>query len=281
MYDTNMKLYPIALQNIITQIRSKNVDVPSSITLNDVASYISEITVDDFLTPLTNAATAAEIVLAKEVYNDSGIKVVGTLEPDAGDIKAGVTIAGIEGTYYGPIQLDSIEITTPATDLEYTYPETFDGTDMVITANYDNLATRTIEDYTIAPSTGLEVADTEVVISFVEGGITKTVSQAITVAAKSLTASASALTTKTGLTTITLEEAVATLEATDFEVLVDDVPLVNETDYTITDPETATVDITFTEAAGLDSTKVITVNITKTNYSFNEGASIAVENLIA
>lgn len=107
MLDTNTKHYPVSLQNIITQIRSKNVDVPSDITFNDVANYIGEITVDDFLPPLgENGAAANEIWVGKKAYNDQGQAITGTLtladltsdaDATAADIAAGST-AYVDGT---------------------------------------------------------------------------------------------------------------------------------------------------------------------------------------
>ena len=75
--------------------------------------------------------------------------------------------------------LASIAITTPPTKTAYTSAgNTFDPTGMVVTATYDDSTTATVTDYTWSPTT--IAASGNVTITYVENGITKTVTQAVT-----------------------------------------------------------------------------------------------------
>jgi hypothetical protein len=83
-------------------------------------------------------------------------------------------------------KLVSIAITTAPSDTSYTAGESFDPTGMVVKATYDDGEAATTLNpgaYTYAPNGALATTDTAVVISYTEGGITKTASQAITVTA--------------------------------------------------------------------------------------------------
>ena len=83
----------------------------------------------------------------------------------------------------GGKKVSSIAVTTAPTKTSYTAGETFDATGMVITATYEDTTTKVVTGYTVAPSGALATTDTEVVISYTEGGATKTATQAITVTA--------------------------------------------------------------------------------------------------
>lgn len=77
----------------------------------------------------------------------------------------------------------SIAVTTAPTKTSYSAGESFDATGMVITATYEDTTTKVVTGYTVTPSGALATTDTEVVISYTEGGATKTATQAITVTA--------------------------------------------------------------------------------------------------
>lgn len=77
--------------------------------------------------------------------------------------------------------LVSIAVTTAPTKTAYKYGETFASTGMVITATYDDNSTRTVSGWSYTPTTALKLTDTTVTISYTEGGVTKTCTQAITV----------------------------------------------------------------------------------------------------
>lgn len=80
----------------------------------------------------------------------------------------------------GGISLSSIAVTTPPTKTSYQVGESFDATGMVVTATYTNGATLVVGGYTVSPQT-MTLGVTEVTVSYTEGGITKTATQAVTV----------------------------------------------------------------------------------------------------
>lgn len=86
----------------------------------------------------------------------------------------------IIGTVVG-IKLTGIAITKAPTKTTYNAGETFDPTGMVVTATYSNSAKLENPAYTVAPSGALTVGTTTVTITYSEGGITKTTTQAISV----------------------------------------------------------------------------------------------------
>lgn len=81
------------------------------------------------------------------------------------------------------ITLSSIAVTSNATKLSYKAGEKFDKTGMVIKATYSDGTSKVITDYTYTPNGELSVKDTVITISYKEGDVTKTVTQAITVKA--------------------------------------------------------------------------------------------------
>lgn len=96
---------------------------------------------------------------------------------------AGVQIVG----KYQSVTLTGLEITTPPTKTDYKPGEIFDPTGMVVTATYSNGAKLENPAYTVAPSGALAVGTTTVTITYSEGGITKTATQAISVTRTVLT----------------------------------------------------------------------------------------------
>ena len=83
--------------------------------------------------------------------------------------------------------LSRIDITTPPTKTTYTVGESFDTAGMVVTATYSDGSTAAVTGYTVSPSAALTTSDTSVMISYTEGGVTKTATQAITVNASTPT----------------------------------------------------------------------------------------------
>lgn len=90
---------------------------------------------------------------------------------------------GMIGGGGGGIKLVSIAITTPPAKTTYTAGETFDPAGMVVEATYSNGATLIATGYAIEPSGPLSDGTTSVTVRYTEGGVTKTVEQAITVTA--------------------------------------------------------------------------------------------------
>ena len=80
-----------------------------------------------------------------------------------------------------PVTLSGISVKTAPDKVNYTEGELFDATGMVIEATYSDSSTAAVTSYTYAPTAALTTADTEVTISYTEGGVTKTCTQAITV----------------------------------------------------------------------------------------------------
>lgn len=80
------------------------------------------------------------------------------------------------------LTLSSIAITTPPTKTAYEAGETFDKTGMVVTATYSDASTDDVTaGCTFSPSAALTTSDDEITVSYTEGGVTKTATQAITV----------------------------------------------------------------------------------------------------
>lgn len=84
--------------------------------------------------------------------------------------------------------LDSIAVTTAPTKTKYTAGETFDPTGMVVTATYSDGTTdgttKEVTGYTFTPNAALTTNDANIIISYTEGSVTKTATQAITVKAR-------------------------------------------------------------------------------------------------
>jgi len=82
------------------------------------------------------------------------------------------------------VTLSAITITKTPTKNTYIAGEKFDTSGMVITATYSDNSTKQITNYTVSPSAELKVGDTQVVITYTENGVTKTIGQKITVLEK-------------------------------------------------------------------------------------------------
>lgn len=81
----------------------------------------------------------------------------------------------------GGIKLSFIAVTTPPTKTAYYVGDTFDPAGMVVKATYTNGAVGTVGGYSCSPSGALTLNDTTITITYTEGGVTKTTTQAITV----------------------------------------------------------------------------------------------------
>ena len=78
--------------------------------------------------------------------------------------------------------LASIEITNPPTKTAYKYGESFTPAGMVVAARYTDGQSRAVTGYTYSPTGALKLSDTTITVSYTEGDVTKTTTQAITVA---------------------------------------------------------------------------------------------------
>ena len=88
---------------------------------------------------------------------------------------------GVKFASSTPATLTGISVKTAPTKVIYTEGESFDKTGMVIEATYSDSTKKDVTGYNYAPTAALTTSDTEVTISFTEGGVTKTCTQAITV----------------------------------------------------------------------------------------------------
>lgn len=79
------------------------------------------------------------------------------------------------------VTLQSINITAAPSKTEYKVGESFDAAGMVVTASYSDESTKAVTNYTYSPEGALALTDETVVVSYTEGGVTKTASQTITV----------------------------------------------------------------------------------------------------
>ena len=77
--------------------------------------------------------------------------------------------------------LESIEITTPPNKTAYFSGETFNPAGMVVTAHYNDGSSAAVSGYTYSPTGALAAGNNTITVSYSEGGVTKTDTQAITV----------------------------------------------------------------------------------------------------
>lgn len=79
------------------------------------------------------------------------------------------------------IALTEIKITQEPTKTTYKVGEKFDKTGMIITATYSDGTTKEVSNYTYSPDIELTLENKEIIITYTEGEVTKTVNQKITV----------------------------------------------------------------------------------------------------
>lgn len=98
-----------------------------------------------------------------------------------GDKQENSTEGGEEQETPTESKLSSIKITTDPSKTEYIVGEAFDSEGMVVTAVYEDGSEKTITGYTVDNGNSLKRSQTSVKISYIEGDITKTTTQRITV----------------------------------------------------------------------------------------------------
>ena len=100
-----------------------------------------------------------------------------TVTTEDGDFTANCTFTIHE------VQLTGISITTPPTKTAYHYGEVFNPSGVKITASYDDGTTEILDDsdYTYSPTTAL-TENMNITFSYTYNGVTKTATQAVTVA---------------------------------------------------------------------------------------------------
>ena len=102
----------------------------------------------------------------------------------------------------GQKTLTGIAITTPPTKTEYNLGESFEPAGMVVTASYEDGTTAEVTDYAVSPAGALTADTTAITVTYTDGGITQTATQAITVTAPA------------GAYTITFDPGVGTVDPT-------------------------------------------------------------------
>ncbi len=115
-----------------------------------------------------------------ESFADSVTVTVGennyTCARDAGGCVAAVVPFTTEARV-----LDGIAVTTAPTKTAYKVGDTFDASGMAVTAAYDDGTSETVTNYTYTPNGALSADDAAITVSYTEGDVTKTATQAITV----------------------------------------------------------------------------------------------------
>lgn len=124
-------------------------------------------------------ATVSPIKLVDyKIHDDvpgiSGWLVEGRIRYDAFCLSQKLDAIGVHAT----ATLSSIAVTTAPTKTQYTNGESFATAGMVITATYDDTSTAVVTEYTCEPTVITKAGN--VTISYTECGVTKTVTQAVT-----------------------------------------------------------------------------------------------------
>ena len=88
---------------------------------------------------------------------------------------AGNVMETVSKDFYVTPTLKRIDVTTQPNKNTYTVGENFDTTGMKITAVYGDNTSKEVTDYTVVDGTNLQLGKTCVIISYTDGGITKTV----------------------------------------------------------------------------------------------------------
>ena len=88
---------------------------------------------------------------------------------------AGNVMETVSKNFYVTPTLKRIDVTTQPNKNTYTVGENFDTTGMKITAVYGDNTSKEVTDYTVVDGTNLQLGKTCVIISYTDGGITKTV----------------------------------------------------------------------------------------------------------
>ena len=82
--------------------------------------------------------------------------------------------------------IKSISVTTVPTKMDYIVGQDFDKTGMIVTASYNDGSSKEVTDYEVIDGSNLAEGKTNVTISYIDNGITKTTTQIITVVKKEL-----------------------------------------------------------------------------------------------
>ena len=174
-----------------TDASSSTSEPATSSTIGKVTMAALNMVGDPFTIPAGTVLVTIVFVAKAGSGGSSSIKVgtdadiIKAVDDSNLDIAAGVdnTPAAItvNAAPPAPVTLSGISVKTAPDKVNYTEGELFDATGMVIEATYSDSSTAAVTSYTYAPTAALTTSDTEVTISYTEGGVTKTCTQAITV----------------------------------------------------------------------------------------------------
>ena len=134
---------------------------------------------------------ASGMVIKATMSDGSTKTVTGWTYSPTGALTANTTAVTISYTENGVTKtttqaitiraLVSIAITTAPTKTAYKYGEKFSSAGMAVTATYNDNSTRVVSGWTDSPTGNLTLSNTSITVSYTEGGVTKTTTQAITV----------------------------------------------------------------------------------------------------
>ena len=219
-----------------------------------------------------STASPYEYSVSATNYNSGNIRYL-----DAGEYRMAVTLNSERylsdkftvNYTAAPKTLDSIAVTTAPAKTTYTAGENFDPTGMVVTATYNDSSTAAVTGYTVTDGNSLTAGKTSVTISYTDGSVTKTCTQAITVNAVTPPAPV----TLTGISVKTAPDKVTYNEGESFdatgmviEATYNDGNKKDVTGYTVTDGNSLTagktsVTISYTDGSVTKTcTQAITVN---------------------
>lgn len=170
-----------------------------------------------------------------------------------------------------PVTLSSIKITTPPSRTAYTEGDKFDASGMKVTATFSDGSTKDVTSAVTYTEQSLKTTDTQITISYKDGDVTKTSTQAITVKAKPVITSV-----KINPEKITLEQGAektfgVDIEGTNASETVEWSISGNKSDATVIDQsgkltvasdesaETITVTVTSKEDTGKSASAAVTV----------------------
>lgn len=136
----------------------------------------------DFIITLAIVTVGPVKLTEYKIHTDapgiSGWLVEGRVRYDAFPLNEKLNGIGVHTTK----KLASIAITTPPTKAAYTASDNvFNPKGMVVTATYDDSTTAVVSGYTYTPETIVTAGN--VTISYTEGGVTATATQAVTYSA--------------------------------------------------------------------------------------------------
>ncbi len=179
----------------------------------------------------------------------------------------GVTKTVTQGITVSAKTLSSIRVTTEPSNKTYIEGQNFNAAGMKITATYSDGTTKEVTGYTITDGNNLSAGKTSVIISYTENGVTKTVTQSITVKKKEVPTNT--ITENTTTENTTTENT--TIENTTTENITTENTTTENTTTENTTTENTTTENTITENT---TTENITIENTTTENIITENTTI-------